>query len=404
MTEFRDSYRLASVILVDDVGDVIGRLAPLKLSSPWFQEIGELVEVVRREYGLRVTILRLLEVDDSHLPELAVSYLAQADREDIKEGQLLAWAGQLDEQPLRLPYAKPGGPAKELSWAREMLSQQGYGQVVEQEQIRTWNLSSIWKLTTASDTFWLKSLPPFFSHEGRVLELFARESVPEVVAAAEQRVLLRHLPGEDCYEASLEQMLLMVDRLVDLQWRWHNRLDVLFKAGLTDFRSDVLARRIPVVITQHLHELKEEHQARLTTFADTLPARLVQLEDCGIPVTLVHGDYHPGNWHGIGMDLTILDWGDCCVGHPLLDLPALTDRAGEHAVRVTSRWQEAWQARLPCANVKAAIDLVRPIAQARMAVVFQHFLDNIEPSERIFHDSDPVLALEKTAEILADHS
>jgi hypothetical protein len=35
-----------------------------------------------------------------------------------------------------------------------------------------------------------------------------------------------------------------------------------------------------------------------------------------------------------------------------------------------------------------------------MAVVFQHFLDNIEPSEQIFHDTDPVIALEKTGKVL----
>ena len=66
MTEFRDSYRLASVILVDDLGDVIGQLAPLKLSSPWFQEIGELVEAalhgsINEPEGKRVGPFRVID-------------------------------------------------------------------------------------------------------------------------------------------------------------------------------------------------------------------------------------------------------------------------------------------------------------------------------------------------------
>ena len=400
MTEFRDSYRLASIVLVNKQGEILGQLPQVRLSSPWFQEIRELIELAARQFGINVTILRLLEVDDTHLPELEVSYLAQTDAADFKSEQLLGWSGQLDEHPLRLPYARPGGPDRELSWAQRQLAQQGHGDVIEKEQIRNWNLSSIWKLKTNSETYWLKSIPPFFAHEGRVLELFAGESVPRVVACDTKRMLLRHLDGEDCYDAGLEQMLHMIDKLVDLQWRWRNRLHELSEAGVPQVRSDILALRIPSVINQHLQNVQEKYQVKLKKFADTLPARLSDLDECGLPATLVHGDYHPGNWRGTGTNLSIMDWGDCCIGHPLLDFPALIDRAGEHAEELVLHWQRAWQKRLPEADVASAIELVMPIAHARMAVVFQRFLDNIEPSEQIFHDTDPVIALEKTGKVL----
>ena len=109
MTEFRDSYRLASLVLVNSTGHVLGQLAPIRLTTPWFQETSELIECVRIKLGVQITILRLLEVDDSHLPELEVCYLAETD--SIGDTQLLPWVGALDEQPLRLAYAKPGGPA-----------------------------------------------------------------------------------------------------------------------------------------------------------------------------------------------------------------------------------------------------------------------------------------------------
>ncbi|MEM7016817.1 MAG: aminoglycoside phosphotransferase family protein [Pseudomonadota bacterium] len=400
MTEFKDCYRLASVVLIDRDGEVVGQLAPVKLSTPWFQEMSELIALVKQRDNLDITILRLLTVDDSHLPELLVSYLAELASTSFDNKQLLPWRGQLDEHPLRLSYANPQGPAHDLQWAGEVLQDSGYGPVIEQQQIRTWNLSSIWRLSTASDTFWLKAVPPFFAHESQVLQLFADEKVPTLLATEQHRMLLQHLPGEDCYDATFEQMLLMIGQLVDIQWRWHDRLEELFKTGMPDSRPKVLLNQISAVASQYLHELAPQEQTTLKAFLENLPERLVQLESCGIPDTLVHGDYHPGNWRGVDLDLAILDWGDCSVGHPLLDLPALIERAGEHEAVLMASWCEAWQAKIPDADVKRAAELVKPIATARAATVYQRFLDNIEPSERIYHDADPVFFLKKTAGLL----
>ena len=162
-------------------------------------------------------------------------------------------------------------------------------------------------------------MPPFFSHEGTVLKLFENEKVPRLVASDQQRILMRHLAGEDCYDANIDQMLHMVALLVDLQWQWHDRLPALAEAGLPDCSAAYLNDAIPTIVGQYLDALSEPHQSVLKTFVADLPVRLSNIEDCGIPSTLVHGDYHPGNWRGTGINLTILDWGDCVSGHPLLD-------------------------------------------------------------------------------------
>ena len=404
MTEFRDSHRLASTVLVDADEEFLGKLAPIRLSTPWFQEVAELVQTVKQQHNIDITILRLLEVDDSHLPEIEVSYLAEVDPGMVTSIELLPWEGNLDEHPLRLPYAKSGGPDIDLTWANEVLVKAGFGCVTSQQQMRTWNLSSIWKLNTASDIFWLKSVPPFFSHEGEALKLFKLEKVPNLVASDQQRILMQNLPGEDCYDADVDQMLHMIGTLVDLQWKWHDRVSELTEAGLPYCSTEFLKEKIPAVIRRYLGELSESHQSILKKFESDLPVRLARLEDCGVPSTLVHGDYHPGNWRGTGRDLTILDWGDCFVGHPLLDQPALIDRAGDYADQLLSHWQSLWQAKLPNADVARAFDLIAPVATARLAVVFQSFLDGIEPRERIYHDTDPVLFLRKTVGILLNRS
>jgi hypothetical protein len=344
---------------------------------------------------MHIRFVRLLDVDDTRMPELRVTYLAETD-DAVPAGRLAPSRIELDAQALRLPYAELGGPVAELAWAEAALTERGYGPLVANEQIRTWNLSSIWRLEADGETFWLKLVPPFFAHEPRVLALFANERVPRLLASEGNRMLLQNILGEDCYRADREQML----HMVDLQWRWHDRVDALLSIGLPDIRGPVLSRDIARVASLYLSQFDADKQTTIASFLDALPDRLARLDDCGLPATLVHGDFHPGNWRGMGLDLTMLDWGDCVIEHPLLDLRSLLDGAGEHRAAVLTHWTSAWQERLPDAEVATAVELIRPIAYARGAVVFQDFLDQTEPSEQIYHDSDSLYFLNKVASML----
>jgi aminoglycoside phosphotransferase (APT) family kinase protein len=64
----------------------------------------------------------------------------------------------------------------------------------------------------------------------------------------------------------------------------------------------------------------------LQIFVEELPLRFAEIASCGLPDTLVRGDFHPGNLRGDRDRLTLLDWGDSGVGHPLLDQPAFLER------------------------------------------------------------------------------
>ena len=59
--------------------------------------------------------------------------------------------------------------------------------------------------------------------------------------------------------------------------------------------------------------------ASLARLMGMLDRRLADATACGLPDTIVHGDFHPGNLRCDGAVLTLLDWGDAGVGHPLLD-------------------------------------------------------------------------------------
>ena len=56
-----------------------------------------------------------------------------------------------------------------LAWAAGALRSHGYRQTAPAEQMRTWNLSTLWRIPVEESSVWLKCVPPFFAHEGAIL-------------------------------------------------------------------------------------------------------------------------------------------------------------------------------------------------------------------------------------------
>jgi aminoglycoside phosphotransferase (APT) family kinase protein len=114
----------------------------------------------------------------------------------------------------------------------------------------------------------------------------------------------------------------------------------------------------------------------------------------------VHGDFAPGNARGRDDKIVLLDWGDCGVGHPLLDMSAFVDRiAAESVVPIKRHWAMRWRQAIPGSEPTRAAEILEPIAAGRQAVIYQGFLDRIEPSEHPYHRADPAVWLHRAAEL-----
>ena len=395
--------RTALLVLTLGDGRVLGHLPPIEVATPWWQDARPIIEAAREAFGLEVVILRLLGADLPRPPGGNVTYLAEvAEPLPVAARKRLApWTEPLVDDPLRLPWAVPGGPDADLQWASGVIRTLGLERAGPAEQIRTWNLSSIWRLPLRSGSAWLKVVPPFFAHEGHIVRLLQGGPVPRLLGHARDRTLSADIPGADRYDAGLPDLLEMVSRLVALQAGWIGRTDELLKIGLPDWRGPALTLALAALVERRGAELAPNDRRVLETFVADLPNRFAAIEACGIPDTLVHGDFHPGNVRGAAGSLVLLDWGDCGVGQPMLDMSAFLDRIPPSAVdRVRSRWQIAWRTAVPGSDPNRAAALLAAIACSRQALIYQVFLDAIELSEQPYHRDDPAEWLARAATLV----
>ena len=396
--------REVTLLLCDREGDLLGTLPPVESAVPYWPEVADVVAEVRQRYAVEVAVLRVLPAGvEQRVDGGRVTYLAELV--DGTPGVAPEpWSGPpvLADHPLRLPYARPGGPAAEVAWADDRLVEAGRPRTGPAEQVRTWNLSGIWRLPTADGTTWLKSVPPFFAHEGAMLRRLDPDVVPPVVAAEGPRVLLDEVPGEDHWAAELPVLLRVLELLVGLQASWVPRTAELLEVGAPDWRAASLVPAVQRLVERAAAPLDEGVRRRLDPLVEGLPDRLAEIAACGVPDTLVHGDFHPGNTRGdaaAGGRSVLLDWGDCGLGNPLLDQAAfLASIADEQRAPVRERWAQLWRDAVPGADPARAADLLVPVAALRQALIYQSFLDGLEPDEHVYHRSDPAHWLTKAAE------
>lgn len=406
--------RRALLVLITPEGELLGQLPELRVGVPWWSEVESVVSGAREQHGLPVVILRLLSAERSCPPGGRVTYLAEVSGEQANVARarcepcqpFAPGAALQADHPLRSAYARPGGPARDLAWAAEVLARRGVSLAGDARQLKTWNLSSLWCLPVTDGRVWLKVVPGFFAHEGALIAAMpVGAPVPRLLGHSGPRLLMADVPGEDLFHADHATRLRMVELLVELQRAFIGRVEALLALGLRDWRGPALGAAIRSVLERTRAELDSAQLRVLDRFVGGLDARQAALDACGLPEGLVHGDFHPGNLRGEGGGLTLLDWGDAGVGHPLLDVPAFLARApAERRPAIRSHWAALWRAALPGCDPDRAWALAAPLAAARQAVIYRHFLDHIEPSEHPYHRADPADWLQRTAALVSEPS
>ncbi|MGI8329689.1 aminoglycoside phosphotransferase family protein [Actinomadura scrupuli] len=379
--------------LVTSGRDYLGAVGPFAVGVAWWSEVEPVVAHLSRALGVPVLVLRLVRVEggeggrDGH-----VTYHVEAlrrpapgllDRRPVDQAVLTA------PEDLRSPWARREGLLAALRWASEALDAAGRPMTGPAVQRRTWNLSGVFRLPTARGAVWLKTTPPFAADEAAVIAALAGPApdlVPKVIAAGERRILLEHLPGEDCWDAPAEVVTSAVRRLVAAQAAVTGR-----PPGLRDRRDRVMAEEIGELLDG---EVAGDLTAGELAAARDLAGRWPLLADCGLPDTIVHGDFHPGNWRSDGGPPVVMDFADAYFGNPVLDGLRACDFLPAARRPLAARvWAEAWRSRVPGCEPGRALTVAAPLAHLAYAVRYQEFLSGIEPAERVYHAGDPAAVI-----------
>ncbi|WP_198953228.1 aminoglycoside phosphotransferase family protein [Kitasatospora sp. CB01950] len=393
----QNTEQRTATVLIAWQGELLGAVGPFTPPSPYWAQIAEVVRAASEAAGAPVALLRMLSVDGGETgSDGDVVYLAQAlerPTRPLAEAPDVAPGAALDGHPLRLAWASADGLRAEWAWADDELAALGRPRTGPAEQVRSWNLSALTRFPTGAGTAWLKSTPPFAVAEAEVIARVAKadpELVPQVLASDGRRMLLDDVPGVDCWGLPEDGMLGVVDRWAAVQ----AAVAADGPGGLADRSPAALAALYPALLERLRPELTAEEQEQAVALGELLPALVDELADCGLPLTLVHGDCHPGNWRWDGERGVLLDFSDAVWSHPALDgLRPDPFLSPERAATVRARWAAAWQALVPGSDPLRALAPAATLMHLHYAVRYQEFLDGIEPSERPYHEGDPVASL-----------
>ncbi|WP_395292857.1 phosphotransferase [Kitasatospora hibisci] len=385
-------------------GEYFGPVGPFELDGGFWSSAAPVVERVAAELGVPAVVLRLADapVDGAGHGGHVVYHVEALERPTglVPRQALPEVAALLGPAERRAGWAMLPGLRAALDWAERSLDRAGRPAAGPAEQIRTWNLSGLFRYRTATGPdAWLKVINPAFNaREGEVIALFGSVDptlVPPVLGADPEhgRLLLEHVPGEDLWGPSAEEVAAVVPRLVAAQAALAAGGRVA-AAGLRDRTPRTLLAGVDALLdrlgTDRGCDLTAGELAAARALAARLPGLVEELAACGLPETLVHGDFHPGNWRSDGTGAVVVDYADSCLGHPAMD--GLRPRQyvdEERWAQVAAVWAGAWRTRAPGSDPERALDLIEPLFHFAYAVRYQEFLDHIEDSERPYHEGDP---------------
>lgn len=375
--------------LVSVGGRFVGRAPAFPVEPMWWAEVEQITRHLDRLLGVPTVVLRLVRADAAEVGRGGrVVYHVQALGEPrsgvLDETPYDGWDAITAPHPLRATWAEIDGPSQLVEWARGVLGP------VDPVQVKTWNLSCLIRFPGA----WAKATSRFCSIDADIIDHVHRYDAtlaPTVLATSTEHrwSLLAHAPGIDCWEPDQATVENVVSRWVAVQAAMATEADELDAPRLLPHDLAEEVARLLSVVTLTDDELLEAKR-----LLSELPAIIAELDSSGLPATLVHGDFHPGNWRSDGTSRMIVDWADTFVGHPATDIKRLHDfLPAEKRAHVTEVWSAAWQQQVPGCEPLRALAPMSVLGPLTYALMYQRFLDNIEPDERIYHADDPGLCL-----------
>lgn len=285
----------------------------------------------------------------------------------------------------RLRWAQPGWFEAAAEWMQKLLKAHDLTPTGPVEQVRSWFLSCILRVNTNAGGFMLKAAPDMYAYEPQLTQQLARAypaMVPRVLAVEPishwmlmeeiQGIKLNKHPDKARYLPRWEVLLREFARM---QHDLVERASVFSIAlpcpswDLEYLAEDV----IPYVLIDPLHEqlpailaagFSEEERAQLRALAPRLEEICTELQQDGLPPTLVHGDFHSGNIIANDQECKLIDWaGFVSVTHPFLLLSVVFEEHRDPLIRqrLLDVYLDCWTDYAPIERLRASAKLAEPL-------------------------------------------
>ncbi len=288
-------------------------------------------------------------------------------------------------------FARPGWLQELFQWTEEQIGPLGLRLTGAFRQLNASPTFSLTRMETNAGALWFKATGEPNSHELPVTValggLFPRY-IPRILAvhhawngwlsAEVEGVSLDQSTDVPTWERAAEE-------LAELQIASVGKTVELLEAQTKDLRVPNLVERIDPFVAR-MGELMAAQEkptpaplvrSELVTLAEGLKECCALLASCGLPNTLGHLDFNPGNILVSGDRCVFLDWAEGCVAPPLLTFEYLREhvaRSGieESAVgeRLSAAYLRAW------ASFYSPGDLRRALTLSPLIAVFAYAIAN----------------------------
>jgi aminoglycoside phosphotransferase (APT) family kinase protein len=242
-----------------------------------------------------------------------------------------------------------------------------------------WSMSAVVRIPCDPAPVWFKAACEHFHAEPALTRLVAEMlpgHAPRTIATDDDRawVLTEDIAGAD--ENALPEGIgpQTARVLATLQLRSLDHLAEIDAAGVPVRDLGLTGQQLDEILADsvELGELTTDELDAARGVRDDAQALLTELGSLGVPDTLVHGDFHPGNVAHDGDSLVLYDWSDAAVSHPFLDVVLLGSRLPEpEQAAAHAAYAEVWQAAYPGIDTARGLELAEHANTIYQMVTFE---------------------------------
>lgn len=390
-----------------------GRAPVFRISPVFYPEVEELVRRVREECGLEVEILRCLEEGDANegRPRLySAVRVSEEDRpragfgwtaldepsfgEDAPERMVRMARLEVERVSADAPPDSPVPWDSPMDWhgrAREWVEANvpptADGSAWRMAQIRSWSISSVWRLTSGDRRLYFKASPRYFASEPTITRDVAErfpEASPILVAVEPDAgwTLMEDLGDLTLGRTDSAELWRETMRTIArVQQGYVDRIDALEAMNLERRTTGAIVETLaqwsedPSVAGLRMFQAENEAAlARLHPKLDEVAAMARRLDGLGLPRTLEHGDLDATNVFIRDGAPVLMDWSDACISHPFFT--PLTPAQARRYPEFVDAYLREWTDYAPQESLRRGFEDAKPLAALESAF---HYHRNIVP-------------------------